>query len=150
MQTIQPFHIIGVSVRTTNENRKAEEDIPALWGAFMGRGAAEAVPNRIDDTVYCAYTDYESDYTKAYTVVIGCAVPTLDAIPDEMVGITVPGGTYETFVAKGNVMQGVVQDTWEKIWASDLRRAYTTDYDVYGERAKNIQDAEVDVFVSVK
>ncbi len=148
--TIETFTVIGVAVRTTNENGKAEQDIPALWGTFMSEGILQKIPNKVDDTVYCMYTDYEKDYTAPYTTIIGCKVSSLETIPEGMVGKTVPTGKYVKYTAKGNIMEGVVQEVWKEIWASDLERAYTADFDVFGDRAKNLEDAEVDTFVSVQ
>ncbi len=148
--TIEKFNVIGITVRTTNENGKAEQDIPALWGRFMGEGTLEKIPNKIDDTIYCMYTEYEKDYTGAYTTIIGCKVTSLENIPEGMVGKTVETANYVQYIAKGNVMQGVVQDAWKNIWNSDIERAYTADFDVYGEKAQNPENAEVEIFVSVK
>lgn len=32
---IEPFKVIGISVRTTNENNQATKDIADLWDKFM-------------------------------------------------------------------------------------------------------------------
>jgi predicted transcriptional regulator YdeE len=149
--TIQKFNIIGVKVRTTNENKQAEQDIPVLWGKLFSEGVVQKIPNKIDDTIYCIYTDYEKDHTKAYTVILGCKVSSLNTIPEGMTGTTIETGNYAKYVAKGNIMQGVVQDVWESIWKeSDLPRAYTADFDVYGDKAQNLENGEVDIFVSIK
>jgi predicted transcriptional regulator YdeE len=149
-QTIQKFSVIGVAVRTTNENKQAEQDIPALWGKFMGGGVLQNIPNKVDDTIYCVYTDYDKDHTGAYTVIIGCKVSSLDDIPEGMSGKTIEAGNYIKYVAKGNMMQGIVQDKWEEIWKeSDLPRAYKADFDVY-DQAQNPENGEVAIFVSVK
>jgi len=55
--TIEPFKVIGISVRTTNENGQAAKDIGDLWGRFMNEGILQAIPNKIDDAVYSIYTD---------------------------------------------------------------------------------------------
>ena len=148
-QTIQKFNIIGVMVRTTNENKQAEKDIPALWGKFMGQNIFQKIPNKTDDTLYCIYADYEKDHTKAYTVIIGCKVSSLDDIPDGMAGKTIETGNYAKYTVKGNTMQGVVQEEWARIENSDLARAYVADFDVYRE-GQDPENAEVDIFVSVK
>jgi len=150
IQTIQKFNIVGITVRTTNENGKAEQDIPALWGKFMGEGVLQKIPNKIDDTVYCMYTDYEKDHTKPYTTIIGCRVSSLENIPEGMMGKTIETGGYVRYTAKGNIMEGVVHDKWKEIWSSDIQRTYIADFDEYGDKARNLGNAEVDIFVSVK
>lgn len=149
-QTIQGFNVIGVSARTTNENGQAEKDTPALWGKFMSEGVLQKIPNKVDDTIYCVYTDYEKDQTKPYTIIIGCKVSSLDDIPEGMIGKAIEAGNYAKYVAKGNMMQGIVQNKWEEIGKdSSLPRAYKADFDVY-DQAQNPENGEVDIFVSVK
>ncbi len=147
---LQKFSIIGISVRTTNENGQSSNDIPALWNKFMVEGIADKIPNKIDSSVYCIYTEYEKDHTKPYTTIIGCKVENINAIPNGMVGKTFDEENYSKRIAKGNILQGMVFGEWVKIWNSDLQRTFTADFEVYGEKAKNPENAEVDIFVAVK
>jgi predicted transcriptional regulator YdeE len=149
-QKISGFSIIGIAVRTTNENGQSGKDIPALWQKFMVQGMLEKIPSKIDDTLYCIYTDYESDYTKPYTTILGCKVANADNVPDGMVVKTFAGGSYTKYTAKGNLMQGIVFNEWVKIWDRDIVRAYTADFEVYGEKAQNPANAEVDIFIAIK
>jgi len=64
---INSFQIIGISVRTTNENGQAKKDIEKLWGEFMSENMLKKIPNVTDETIYAIYTDYEGDHTKPYT-----------------------------------------------------------------------------------
>ena len=149
-QKIEKFSVIGISVRTTNENGQAGQDIPALWDKFMTEGIAEKIPNKTDSSIYCIYTEYEKDHTKPYTTILGCKVENLDIIPNGMVGKTFDEATYTKHIAKGNILQGMVFGEWTKIWNSDLDRTFTADFEVYGEKAQNPEKAEVDIFVAVK
>ena len=146
---IQKFNIIGISIRTTNENEQSGKDIPALWDQFISEGIAEKIPNKINHSIYSVYTDYEKDHTKPYTTILGCAVESLDFIPDEMVGITIETGSYEKFIAKGNLNDGIVINEWIKIWNSDLERSFTSDFEIYGEKVQNPENAEVDIFIAI-
>jgi predicted transcriptional regulator YdeE len=145
-RTIQSFNIIGISVRTTNARGKSAIDIPALWDKFISGQVAEKIPGKIDNTVYCVYTEYEKDHTRPYTVILGCQVPNLDNIPEGLTGKTIETGDYYRHKAKGDISQGVVFYAWTAIWNSDIPRAFTSDFEVYGEKA---QDTEVDIFVAV-
>lgn len=80
-QTIQKIYVVGISARTTSENGQAIQDIPALWNRFIDESIVEQIPNKIDNTVYCIYTDYEKDHTKSYTTIFGYKVENLDKIP---------------------------------------------------------------------
>ena len=96
MQTvkIEPFKIIGLSIRTTNENGQATKDIADLWGKFMAENTLAMIPNKITQDIYSLYTDYEDDHTKPYTTILGCKVSSLDKIPEGMVGRSFDGGSY--------------------------------------------------------
>ena len=147
---IDSFHVIGISVRTTNENGQAAKDIPVLWEKFMSEGILGQIPNKIDNSLYCIYTDYEKDHTKPYTTILGCKVENLNDIPNQMVSRTIDVATYQKFVAKGKLMEGAVYNEWTKIWNSELERTFTADFEVYNERSLNPENAEVDIFVAVK
>lgn len=149
-QSIQKFSVIGISVRTTNENGLAGQDIPALWNNFMSNGILEKIPNKIDNTIYCIYTEYEKDHTTPYTTILGCKVSSLENIPNGMIGKTIEAAVYSKHIATGNILHGMVFNEWTKIWNSDLQRTFTADYEVYGAKAQNPENAEVDIFIAVK
>ncbi len=144
-----PINIVGVSVRTINEGSKAIEDISALWDRFMSEDISCLITNKADDNIYCFYTDYEGDHTKPYTVVLGHAVHSLDVIPDGLAGRTFERGSYTPFQAKGNILEGAVAKAWGNIWEADIPRNYEADFEVYGEKASDPSNAEVDIFIGV-
>lgn len=148
--TVKAFKVIGISIRTTNENEQAAKDIGELWNKFMSEGILEKIPNKVDTTIYSIYTEYESDHTKPYTTVLGCKVEHLNEIPSGMVGKSFEGGNYAKTTTKGDLMQGLIVNHWSKIFEMDLDRAYVADFEVFGEKAQNPSDAEVDFYVSVK
>ncbi|MBV8328504.1 GyrI-like domain-containing protein [Chryseobacterium sp.] len=148
---VEPFKVIGIEVRTTNENNQAAKDIEALWGKFMKDDILNTIPNKTDHSVYSIYTDYEKDHTKPYTTILGCRVDNLDNIPDGMVGQSFEGGNYVKFTPKGDLTKDLVINEWLKIWNMDLDRVFTADFEIYGEeKAKNPSDAEIDIFIAVK
>lgn len=147
---LPPFQVIGIHTRTTNANGQMGHDILELWKRFLGENIQSQIPHKADSTIYSVYTDYEGDFTKPYTVVLGCKVLNLNNIPDGMVGITVPEGEYTPFTAQGNLNEGAVFEAWSKIWKAPLNRTYLADFEVYGEKAQNPEDAEVDIFIGVQ
>lgn len=149
-QKIEAFTIIGISVRTTNENQQAAKDIPALWEKFMSESSMEKIPNKISNDIYCIYTEFEKDHTKPYTTILGCKVDSLDEIPAGMVVKKVEEATYSKHIAKGNIQEGSVYNEWVKIWNSDLKRTFTNDIEIYGEKSMNPTNTEVDIFVAVE
>ena len=149
-QTIPTFSVIGISIRTTNEDGQSIQDIPALWNKFMSEGIIERIPGKAGNALYCIYTDYEKDHTKPYTTILGCKVLSLENIPNGMIGKTIEEASYTKYVAKGNVQEGIVFNEWLKIWNSNLQRTFTSDFEVYGENAQDPANAEVDIFIAVK
>lgn len=152
MQTIEikPFKVIGIAVRTTNENGKSAQDIGQLWGKFMSEGTTEKIPNKIDANIFSIYTNYQEDHTKPYDTILGCKVDSLAIIPDGMVGQSFDGGTYSKFVSKGDLTKGVIFETWSEINQHKLNRLFTADFELYGEKAQDPTNAEVEVYVAIK
>lgn len=148
---IAAFKIIGISVRTTNENGQASTDIPALWNRFMTEGILDKIPNKINNEIYAIYTEYESDHTKPYTTILGCSVENFDEIPEGMLAKTFDSGSYTEFLAKGDLIKGnAIYNKWMEIWNTNLDRTYTADFEIYGEKAQDPSNAEVAIFIGVK
>lgn len=145
------FKIIGISVRTTNQNNKAATDLDELWQRFYSENIFEQIPNKTSSEILSIYTDYESDYTGTYTTLIGVRVSTLIEIPDGLIGREFGEENFELFTAKGE-MPAAVLTSWKEIWAKDkeLNRAYDYDFEVYGADSQKGKDSEVEIFVSVK
>lgn len=148
--TIEKFYVIGISVRTTNEGGLAAKDIPQLWERFMSEDIESKIPAKISRDVYGIYTEYEGDYTQPYTTVLGCKVESLDNIPEGFIGLTIETANYEKYTAKGKMSDDIVYNKWTEIWQSDLDRTYLVDFEIYGERSVDMDNAEVDIFISVK
>lgn len=146
---IEPFEVIGIEVRTTNEKYQSAKDLAELWQKFLSENILSEIPNKVDNTIYSIYTNYESDHTKPYTTVLGCRVKHLKEIPTGMTAWSFKGGTYMKTTARGDVTKGLIADQWKKIWQMDIKRAYTADFEVYGEKAQDPVNCEVDFCIAV-
>ena len=146
---VKPFTIIGIHIRTTNQNGQAVKEIGELWEKFISKNILEKIPNKIDDTIYSIYTDYEGDHTQPYSTILGCRVKSLDSIPNGMVGKVFDGGNYIKTTAKGDLANGLIVIHWSKIFDMNLNRAYIADFETFGEKAQDPSDAEVDFYVGV-
>jgi len=144
------FDIVGIKTRTSNDGNAAK-DIPALWKRFMEENIMNRIPNKDGHTIFCLYTNYESDHLHPYDVVLGCKVKNTDNIPEGFTHLNVPATENAHFLAKGNIEQGeAVIATWMEVWKSDLNRTYSVDYEVYDERSADLKNAEVDIFIALK
>ncbi|EIT84220.1 DNA-binding protein YobU [Fictibacillus macauensis ZFHKF-1] len=136
----EAFTLYGKRAVTTNEQEgKGQGVIPAMWADFYKQGAPTG-------TVYAVYTNYESNEHGAYTYGIGTEEPGAGVLA------VVPKQDYLVFTTEKGPVGEVVPKAWEKIWQwqEQQERAYGTDFEVYDERAQNPEDAQVDIYISVK
>lgn len=146
---LETFYVLGLAVRTSNNNGDAARDIPALWNRFFAEQISSKIPQRLSDDIYCLYTEYEKDHTKPYTAVLGYKVKDLDVIPEGLTGTEVPGKTFAVFTASGKLADGAVYQAWADIWDKPLDRSYSGDFEVYGAKAQNPDQAEVDIYIAL-
>lgn len=147
--TLESFTIVGISVRTTNQNHQSQRDITKLWEIFFRNNVIEMIPDRVSDDIYCIYTDYESDYTAEYTTVLGCKVSSHLNIPVNLIVKEIPTSKYNKYISEGELPYAIGR-TWAHIWQSDIDRRYAADFDVYGEGAKDPKNAKIMTFLSIK
>jgi predicted transcriptional regulator YdeE len=141
--------IVGIDCRTSNSPEAAPVDIPKLWGRFMTEDIYNKIPNKNSNEVFALYCDYEGDYTQPYTLVIGYSVSSIEEVPDGMVTKVIPTGTYALYRAIGEHPQSLIK-TWEHIWKEDdLKRTYTGDYELYGEKFMTGTPKEVEVLIAI-
>ena len=145
------FKIIGISTRTTNKDKQAQQDLGNLWGQFYSENLLNKIPNKISNEIIAIYTDYKSDFTEDYTTIIGILVSTLDEIPNGLIGREFQAENFQKFTAKGEMPNAVVT-TWVDIWQKDkeLDRKYSYDFEVYGEKSQNGENSEVEIFIATK
>lgn len=148
---LESFKIVGITVRTTNQNGKSAKDIMELWQRYYSENISSLIPNKIDEDIYSVYTDYKSDYKADYTTILGHRVSSLESIPAALEGREFGGGNYLEFKAKG-IRPLSVFNTWQDIWVRDkeLNRKYTADFEVYGKRSQDPDNSEVDIFIATE
>ncbi len=146
----EAFYVVGISIRTTNENGQAMQDIPKLWQKFMSENLMEKITNRLEDSTYAVYTDYESDHTKPYTMILGYKVSDIENVPFGFIGKKIEVANYQKFEAKGDLTKDAVVNEWMKIWNSDIDRVYSSDFEVYGEKAQDPTNGEAEIFIVVR
>lgn len=148
---LEEITLIGLSLqrKTTNANGQSAIDCGNLWQEFEKENYAERIPGKLSDEVLAVYHQYEGDYTKPYSYFIGCKVKTGSEVPHGLDSLIIPKGTYQKIKAKGK-MPDCVANAWKEIWSSDIPRAYRADFEVYDERSRDWNNAEVEIFLSIK
>lgn len=144
------FRLIGIELpqKTTNKDGQSGTDCGNLWQQFEKEQVFSRIEGRENDKVYAVYHNYEGDYMQPFSYFIGCKVSIDAVVPEGLSELHIPKGTYAEFTAKG-VMPVCIADAWKTIWASDIQRAYSYDFEVYDERSADWNNAEVDLFISV-
>jgi predicted transcriptional regulator YdeE len=133
-----PLSVVGISVRTSDreEADPRSAKIPGLWRRYFADGVANRIPARLDDgTILGVYTDYASDHTGPYTLVVGQAVNDTSELPEDLVCVIVPHGRYLLFTSASGAAEAI-RATWQDIrrhfeQSSEHRRAYTSDLEVH-------------------
>lgn len=148
LTSLTGFHIVGISVRTTNQNGQAEGDIAALWTKFMDDDVMSQIPSRLSDDIYSVYTDYETDHTGFYTAILGCKVVALDHIPEGLTSVSIPADTYQAHHL-GGTFPNNIGEAWQHIWENASDRKYTTDFDLYTFSSESFAETDVKIYVAV-
>jgi predicted transcriptional regulator YdeE len=147
--------LMGITARTSNN---AEfNPMTAKIGLTMANyfAIASKIPNTKNPGVtFCAYTDYESDYTREYTYFIGQEVTSFDDVSKDYETLIIPSQNYACFTTTPGPMPMVVINAWQDIWKmSDAelgsKRSYITDFEVYDERALNPLAAIADIYIGI-
>ena len=145
-QAASKKYVIGLPLRT--DNTEAVRTIPAHWERFFKENILSRIPEKTGGDILAVYTEYEKDQTKPYTMILGCEVSSLDAVPEGLVGLEIPASRYAVFTTDGPHPQGVVE-TWQAIWNGDLNRTFTADFEVYSSQFDPEKNPEVKVFIAI-
>ncbi|MFF2911627.1 GyrI-like domain-containing protein [Paenibacillus sp. NPDC057934] len=148
--------LTGISARTTNvEEAGPNGVIPGLWEQFSQVNLAEATGTSNPHLTYGLYTDYESDFTGAYTILIGHESGN-DASHKEngFAHVAVPESNYMVFTTTKGPMEEVVPQAWTEIWQyfkdSLEKRTYTGDFELYDASKFDAAGVEVQIYISIK
>lgn len=119
--------VVGKSIITSNSDPKMGEQIGRLWfelhdakNDYYGK-----IKNKVSENAIGLYSDYVGD---KYTVTAGAEVS--EASNADFVAKTIVGGKYAKFAVHGNMVTSVAK-AWGEIWATQLDRTFTGDFEEY-------------------
>jgi predicted transcriptional regulator YdeE/ribosomal protein S18 acetylase RimI-like enzyme len=138
---------IGLEMRTNNE--ECSSAMPAHKERFFNENVSAKIPNKVTDNIHALYTDYEGDYTKPYSWILGYEVSNLDEIPAGLVGKVIPESKYAVFTTQGEFPQGLIA-AWQAVWKSNLHRSYTSDFELYHSDFHPQKNPEVKVYIAIE
>ena len=109
--TIEPFKVIGITVRTTNQNGQGVQDIGVLWQRFVAEQIFHKIPNKIDEEVYLDLHQLRGRPYPAlyYFAWLQSCPPGRSTRRND--GMVFEGGSYKKMLSKGDLTKGVVGRT---------------------------------------
>ena len=146
------FHFVGLSTRTSNADEMAGKGrIGAVWERFYAENLLQKIPNQTEPGVVLAlYTEYEEDANAPYSFAVGVKVSDVADLPTGLTAYSVAAAKYAVFMSAQGSIPGIVIDVWKSIWSSQIKRAYRSDFEIYDGRSRDRDNAQIDVWVSVK
>ncbi|WP_340033995.1 GyrI-like domain-containing protein [Paenibacillus sp. FSL E2-0202] len=163
--------LAGVSIRTTNEAEMGPDGgLSQLWETYFQSNIAGQIATVNPEYIYALYTDYESDASGAYTVVIGHEVAEErhlegsqleegeleenELVESQFTYAAVPESKYMVFKTKKGPVFEVVAQAWGEIWAyfkeSGEVRTYTGDFEIYDSRNFDPADTQVEIYIAIE
>ncbi len=97
--SLDEIKVIGIEARTSND--AASDEIPKLWQKFFSENIKDKIPNKVSSDILSLYTEYESDYTNPYTIVLCCKVKDFSDVSDGMVSKIIPASEFAVFNSEG-------------------------------------------------
>lgn len=141
--------VVGLLIRTTNENMQSAKDIASLWQNFIAEGICNSIENKIDKKTIGLYSDYEKDHTKPYNFMTCCEVTSINDLKAPLKTQIIKAGKYAKFSIRGHIQKDVMT-AWQNIWSNNLNRTFESDFEVYHNNSEDINDQIIDIYISIK
>ncbi|GCF93851.1 hypothetical protein NRIC_17420 [Enterococcus florum] len=131
IEKMDAFRIVGVKLRSTNENMQGMKDIPAFWGEVMSQKKQMQILPLMNAAPMglLGVSVYNSDANdaKVFDYYIACA--TTKATPEGMEEYTVPAATWAVFPCKKEEMGHVQMDIFTQWMPTSGYRGLNSGYE---------------------
>ncbi|MBS0605003.1 MAG: effector binding domain-containing protein [Verrucomicrobia bacterium] len=151
------FKMVGIELRTTNDNGQSFREIPLFWERFFKEDVMGKIPSKTaPDKIYAVYTDYDPQEDGAtmpkgyYSLILGTPVSSFEAVPLGFKKIEVPAGKYAFKDVNGAVETAVYQ-AWLEVWNPlfPFKRKFSSDMEIYRMGENPAFDREASLFIAV-
>ncbi len=157
-ESLSEIKCVGITARTSNalEMNPETAKIGMTLQTYFSKGMPDKMSNRKNPgRTFAIYTKYESDEHGEYTYFLGEEVTHFDDVAEGFETLTMPAQNYAKFTTNPGAMPQVVIDMWQKIWKMNSeelngKRSYIADFEIYDERAHDLQNAVVDIYIGIK
>jgi predicted transcriptional regulator YdeE len=139
--------VAGIVTRTSNNAPDMAKVISGGWQKFYEGGIYSAIADKKNNNTIGLYTNYEDKINGAYDVMICCEISKLENLLSEIKMKKIVEGKYAKCVVKGKMVE-VVGECWAKIWAMDLDRKYTFDFEEYISGGE-IDEQEIHIYIAI-
>lgn len=138
--------VAGLTIRTKNSDPNMEKDIGGLWEKFFSQGVAASLPNKSNTNTIGLYTNYESDVSGAYDMMVCCEIDSQKDLPAGLDVKTISAGKYAKFVVHGDMK--AVGTFWMELWQMDLNRKYDCDFEEYQD-CDDYNNMDIAIYISL-
>ncbi len=143
-----PMQVMGIELRTTNENWQSAKDLPPFWGRFYREQIQAKIPHQKSGEVLGLYCEYEKDHTQPYTILAGCEVSVVGDVPKGLVVKQIPAAKYAVFEITGKFPDKLME-VWQWIWEGNLRRTFTGDFELYQLGFDGVDNTDLHLYVAI-
>lgn len=157
LKELPAIKLIGITARTNNalEMNPATAKIGSTIQQYFQGALSKMTHRKNPGITYCVYTDYKNDFTGDYTYFIGEEVESFDDISGDLKQLSIPGQSYIKFTTESGPMPDVCINAWQEIWQMTPEklggeRSYIADFEIYDERAADLQKAVLDIYIGIK
>ncbi len=144
--------IIGMTIRTTNQDGKSIQDTSQLWKQFYAEGFNDKVQGKVNPSeVLGVYSNYESDCNGYYDYTIGYEVSPEADVPEGFGKMSIPKADYAKFeLTEALPICEKIKRLWNNVWQADINRKYSIDFEIYDENTAMSENPKIQVFITVK
>jgi predicted transcriptional regulator YdeE len=152
----EPLIIAGIQTRTTNAAElSGAGKIAPLWQRFFADNLLAQIPHQTGNSLYAVYSNYQSDEYGEYDFLLGTQVTSVETLPSGITFAAIATGRYAVVTTEKGPVAEMVPGAWKEIWQMpaeelDGKRAFLTDYEVYGERATDPTNAVVEIHLGLE
>ena len=139
--------VAAISARTNNTSPDMGAVIGGLWERFFSPDLYPAIEHKSNEKALGIYTDYAGDEKDDYTAAVACEKEREGNMPEGTEVRKIPAGKYARFIVRGH-MENAAGDFWSRLWAMELPRAFTCDFEEY--QNNDMENAEIHMYIALR
>lgn len=139
--------VAGTRIRTNNNDPNMVNNISKVWNNFFQNGIYQSILNKKNNNTIGLYTNYENGVNGDYDLMVCCEISDEKNLPKGMDLIKIEEGKYAKFVVRGK-QEKAVAECWSKIWAMNLDRKYSFDFEEYKGNCQS-DNSEISIYIAI-